>query len=167
MDSIATYSETRLTGKRQFELYPDSIRVRGRVFAKSDFDATIPLKSLQPDCHRLRIRNSNFSAGLWIILISALLVGILLAGFKLPVNHALVVLVAVQPIAGVCLCLATFRKVEFSRFQNDAGVTLLDVARAGKDKDRFDNFVETLATAIRTSRETVESARLDEVTGKP
>jgi len=155
MDPIATYAETRFSGKRQFELFSDTIRVRGKTFLKSDFDSTIPLKSLNPDFSRLRVRESAFVWGMWLIIIAALLGGILVAGFKLPADHILVVLVTIQPVAGLAFCLATFRKVEFYCFQNDSGVTLLDVARAGKEKDRFDDFAGSLTAAIRTSRESL------------
>jgi len=156
MDLIATYSETRFSGKRDFELYPDYIRVHGKVFLHSDFDVTIPLVTLKPNCSLLRIREASFIAGMWLILISLILTGILVAGFKLPIDHVLVLFVASLPIAGFILCLATFHKVEFIRFQNDFGIVLLDVARAGKDKNKFDAFIQALTATIRKNREIAE-----------
>jgi hypothetical protein len=156
MESVATYSETRFSGQRDFTLYADRIRVTGKVFLKSDFDTTIQLARLNPDYSRLRVRETGFMSGVCLILISLLLTGILIAGFKLPVEHPLVLLVIIQPVAGLVLCLATLRKVDFARFQNDDGIVVLDVARAGKSKSGFDPFIEALADTIRKSKEVAE-----------
>ncbi len=156
MESVATYSETRFSGQRDFTLYADRIRVTGKVFLKSDFDTTIQLARLNPDYSRLRIREAGFMAGVWLILISLLLSGILIAGFKFPVEHPLVLLVLIQPVAGLVLCLATLRKVDFARFQNDDGIVVLDVARAGKTRSAFDPFIKALVDTIRKTKEIAE-----------
>ena len=58
---------------------------------------------------------------------------------------------------GVILMLATARKVEWIRFGTDAGVVVLDIARAGKEKDKLDDFVEVLISQITTARKRAES----------
>jgi hypothetical protein len=51
-------------------------------------------------------------------------------------------------MAGFILSVATYRKVEFLRFKNKAGLTVLDIARSGKHAAEFDSFVDTLIKHI-------------------
>jgi hypothetical protein len=55
-------------------------------------------------------------------------------------------------VLGVILVGLSFRKVEFACFRSDAAVVVLDVARAGPDRDGFDEFVKALAGQIQVAR---------------
>jgi hypothetical protein len=46
----------------------------------------------------------------------------------------------------------SFRRIEFAQFRSQAGVAVLDVARAGPGRDEFDGFVDALVRQIQIAR---------------
>jgi hypothetical protein len=66
-----------------------------------------------------------------------------------------VVVLCALGFVGALLSIATAKKVEWVRFSTDAGIVVLDVARAGKNRDKFDTFVEALTNRIRATRSEV------------
>jgi len=63
METIATYSERRMDGRRQFSLFPDEIVVVGYHFFGASYEAGIPLKSIEPTVSRIFSRSTFFLAG--------------------------------------------------------------------------------------------------------
>ena len=55
-------------------------------------------------------------------------------------------------MAGLIFSAATFRKVQFFRFKNQAGVTVLDLARSGKHAAELDAFIDALVKQIEVAR---------------
>jgi len=149
---IDTYSEVRFDGKRSFQLFADRVVVRGSVTLTSDFDTSIPLASLQVEPTRLHIRHRVFVGGLWIATVSSILVAILVGGFHFSFLDWPVWLPAGFGVMGLLFMAATVRKVEFVQFKSNAGVTVLDIARSGKDASRFDSFIETLRSQIKKAK---------------
>ncbi len=158
MEPIATYSEKRFSGKRYFELYPEKVHVQGKVFLQNDFDINIELKKLSPDYQKLRVREKAFWAGIWMVTIPLLLLEILTSVFSVTFANPIIGLMIVFPISGILLCVATFRKVEFYSFSNSSGIAVLDIARAGKDKEKFEAFVEQLIGCIKESKNNARQA---------
>jgi hypothetical protein len=152
MQPIATYSEVRFEGSRTFTLLPDKIVVRGKQSLQSEFETTIPLKTLDPSPDKLRFRNQIFTWGMWIAIIGFVVCAILVTGFHMSFATFPPGLVACIGMSGVMLMLATFRKVEFVRFKNDGGIVILDIARAGKSAAQLDSFIDALTKQIRESR---------------
>src|SRR5262249_12666342 len=129
-----------------------SIRVSGSRTLQSNVDTTIPLSRIDPRVIRLHIRHPAFWWGFGGALVSFIACEVLVSGFKLsPFESAFGLLFGVG-LSGVALCLATLRKTEFARFESDAGVPVLDIARAGPDRERFDDFVNRLLEQIRAAR---------------
>ena len=52
-------------------------------------------------------------------------------------------------IIGLWLVGITFKRIEYAQFRSRAGVVVLDVARSGPERHRFDGFVETLIWQIK------------------
>ncbi len=152
MQPIATYSEVRFEGSRSFTLLSDKIVVRGKQSLQSEFEATIPLKTLDPSPDKLRSRNQIFTWGMWTAIIGFVVCAILVTGFHMGFATFPPGLVACIGMSGVILMLATFRKVEFVRFKNDGGIVILDIARAGKSATQFDSFIDALTRQIRAAR---------------
>ena len=150
---IATYREVRFDGKRQFDLFADTIRVRGAATMQSDVDTTIPLKRIDPRLIKLHIRNKMFWGGLWMFMVGFIGAAILVGGFQLDPFGIAPGLVGIIGVTGVILCCATFRKCEFARFESDAGLPVLDIARSGPDKSTFDEFVGRVLQQIRSTRD--------------
>ena len=146
--ALASYREVRFDGKRHFELFADSIRIRGTVTLRSDIDTTIPLAEVQPRIARLRIRNSVFWGGLWLAVGGFTVSTILIAGFRFDPFTITPGLPGIMGMAGLALCVATFRKVEFAQFESRAGVPILDVAKAGPDRKSYDEFVSKIQERV-------------------
>lgn len=153
MEQIATYSEIRFDGSRTFTLFPDRIVVKGKQTFHSDFESNIRLATLDPNYDRVRIRNRIFMAGVWMVIISFITYIILVTGLKIPFTEFSPVIMLSIGMAGLILSAATYRKVEFLRFKNKAGLTVLDIARSDKHVEEFDSFVDTLIKHIRHHKE--------------
>jgi len=148
MESIMTYSETRLNGQRYFELYPDKIRIRGKVFLQSDFDTTVPLGNLSPVFEKVRIRGQGFWGGLKLTVISFIALTIMASVSAIDFGSFITVLVACFLVTGLLICAVTFPKIQIYRFKNSAEIIALDIARSGKEKDKFDDFVDNIVACI-------------------
>ena len=155
METLATYSEQRFDGKRTFTLQPDAVVVSGSATLSAEFQARIPLSSLDPNYSTLRFRNRNFWTGLWMVVVSFVVCTVLVSGFHMSWGTMAPGMVACIGMGGFLLCLATARKVEFIRFTTDAGVVLLDLARSGPERDKLDGFVEALIRQIRVVKSAV------------
>ena len=153
METIATYSEVRFEGSRTFTLLPDKIMIRGKHSLQSEFETDIPLTTLNPNPGKLRIRNPNFTSGMWLAIASFIGCSILIRGFHMTFATFAPDLLAFLGITGVMFMLATYRKVEFVRFKNDGGIVILDIARAGKNAGQFDSFIDALTQQIKFARE--------------
>ncbi len=149
---LATYTEARFDGTRQFELFADRIRVTGAATLQSRVDTTIPLSRIHPQVIKLWVRNRVFWVGTWIATIGLISATLLVKGFNVdPFSYAPGAL-GVIGMSGIALCLATARMVEFARFESDAGVAVLDIARQGPDVERFDQFIEQVLNKTITAR---------------
>jgi hypothetical protein len=153
MEPIATYSEKRFDGKRTFTLLSDAVVVRGSATLSADFEARIPLSSLDPNYSTLRFRNRIFWGGIWMMTASFVVCSILVSGFHMSWATMPPGMVACIGMAGFLLCIATGRKVEFIRFTTQAGVVVLDLARSGPERDKLDSFIDALTRQIRVARE--------------
>lgn len=162
-EPLATYEEARFESRRQFELYPDRIRVVGQVQGIGRFDQFIVLSSLQPTVGRMWVRSRLFSWGLCGLFIAACgMVSLVLSGgytHLLNPSDGVPLLVmgstcatAAALVSGVFLTLLHARRVEFATFRTDAGVIGLDVARAGPRVAEYDEFVDLLADLIASCR---------------
>ena len=152
MQQIVEYRERRLGARRDFTLLDDAVSVRGRTFLLSEFDATVPLRVLLPTPSRAKIRTPTFLAGLAFFLFAVTLVSMFWGGPGPKQNLPIFVLGCLLTLLGLIAGLAIFRKVEFIQFQNEAGVTVLDIARAGPDARRLDAFVGAIVERIHRLR---------------
>jgi uncharacterized membrane protein YqjE len=152
MEPIATYSESRFSGKRDFELYTDKLQIKGKVFLKSDFETLIELNNIKPHFEKIRVREPAFMGGVGMVLAALLIMFILHSVFDVLITNKVMGFMIILVVSGFLLCAATFRKVEFYRFKNLSDTVVLDIARSGKDKNRFDSFVEKIISCINGSK---------------
>jgi len=151
MNPIAKYSEVRFDGKRTFELFEDKVIVRGKATFKSDFETAISLASLLPSFARVRIRHSAFFGGIWLM-VGSWILAYIVGAISQKDPSEVVCYLGCMGFMGLFLSLVTAKKVEWVRFSTDAGMIVLDIARAGKEADKLDSFVETLLSQIRIAR---------------
>lgn len=154
MEPIATYTESTLSGKRKYELYPDKIVIKGAVSWSYDFESAVVLNRINSEYTRLRIR----PLVAWIALTTSILTGF--ASFVLV--HDFGVSSTVLPgVLGIysgsafIVAIATIKKVEYARFcSDDYRTVLLSIARSGPDKNQFDSFIQALSLHIGEARGT-------------
>ena len=150
-EPIATYEEAQFEMDRQFELFPDRVRVTWRGSDLVRLDSTVPLAALRPDPDRVWVRGAKFRYGRMILCIAAFwAVLVILRDGPKALTHMSWVMAAVGPTACVGLVLTLFnaRPVEFVRFPTDAGVVVLDVGCVGSQAADFDWFVDALIAQI-------------------
>lgn len=144
MEPVATYSEDLFSGKRLFTLYPDHVHIQGKAYLKNDFIVDVELKNLDPHYSQIRVRDSGFWAGVWIILGAVMMAEILSRVFHVDLTNPVLGFFATLPIAGLLLCIVTFRKIECYSFINTSGVLALTIARSRKNSQAFDTFIAQL-----------------------
>jgi hypothetical protein len=155
-DSLARYHEVRPNGRRQFELFKDRVIVQSRS-ARVDSEITVILADLRPEPNRLLVRPKEFGMGLLMLLVSVALalIGVVASG-PAPgrIGNGLPWFACAGGFFVVALVIfsKTLRKIAFIQFVSHTGHPLLDVARAGPQRDEFDSFVQTLIDRIRANQ---------------
>jgi len=152
MDPLSIYSERSFSRACHYELYPDRLRIKGKVFLQNEFDVTIGLKDLNPDYQKLKAREKSFWAGLWVALVPAILLEILVSVFHITFVNPVFGLMICLVVTGLLLCAVTVKKVEYYRFTNSSGIHVLDIARVGKDKQKFDGFIICIVDSTRKAK---------------
>ncbi len=152
MESIATYSDRIVSAKRQFTLTPDAVLVSGSTISGTRFELHVPLDSLQSSRSRIFYRQSAFWAGVglaggagFVLIILANLPGI--EWWSVPVLGIIAL-----GVLGLAFALITGRRLEVARFITTSGVVGLDVIRAGRERDRFESFVDAVTHQIQLRR---------------
>lgn len=149
MDALATYSERRTDGRRQFSLFSHEILVVGHRFFGANYEVKIPLKSIEPTVSRIFVRSTLFLAGV-ILAASNVFICVLLLSLMLP--WSFLILFIAFGIVGFWLIGITFKRVEFAQFRSQAGVVVFDVARSGPECQKFDEFVKILIQQIQAAK---------------
>ena len=153
MDTIARYSERRHEGKRDFTLLLDRIEIKGKEYLGADYETTVLLKTLDPEIDRMRVRSQTFTAGIWIFFTSAIVASILVEGFGQPVLSGVNGMLWTFSLCGAFASLATMRKEVYAVFKSTSGIATLCIAKEGKDKNRFDDFIACIQNQIISIRD--------------
>lgn len=153
METITTYSERRMGARRQFSLYPHEVLVTGGTVSGAHFETRISLASLESTVSRRFVRSEFFLVG--VCLAGGCTFACLLLASLSPVvswSYWPVLCIIVMGIVGFVVIGRTFRLVEFAQFRNQAGVTVLDVARSGPERHKFEGFIDALVRQIQITR---------------
>jgi len=152
MEPIATYSDRIVSAKRQFTLTPDAVLVSGSTISGTRFEVRVPLDLLRPERSLIFYRQSAFWAGVglaagagFVLIIISNLPGIDWVSVPILSIIALGVL-------GLLFAFITRRKLEVARFLTTRGTVGLDVIRAGRERERFQSFVDAVSHQIQTRR---------------
>jgi hypothetical protein len=162
-DPIATFHEVRLEQKRLFRLFEDRIEIEGRSI-NSRFETKIPLKSLNPAPERIWIRDSAFSHGFSLVLCAVfflIFVMIALSDMtELPRNAKIGITLfeLFLGIGGAVLMAANWRKLEYLNFKNTSEVVILNIGKVGKEKGKFDSFIELFVQQIKSATDFTQGA---------
>jgi hypothetical protein len=148
METIATYAETRLEGRRSFALLSDRIVVSSKSIA-GEVDLSFQLATLSPVVSRLRVRSRYFIAGFLLTVLPWFIFGLVNV---VATTTEFVVLPLGVSIVGLTMTAISCRKVEYVRFATQAGIAALDIARAGREAHNFDSFVDALTKQIAISK---------------
>jgi hypothetical protein len=156
IELISTYSETTLTGKRRYELYPDKILIKGAVSGSYDYERSFALNKISPEYITLRIR----PIVTWIALLTCIITGFVsvLLVYEFAISSA-----AVPGVLGIfsgsalIVAIATLKKVEYARFcSDDYRTVLLSIARSGPNQGQFDCFVQVLVDQILRAKDAAQ-----------
>ena len=151
---IMDYEEKTFDGKRHYILSDTNITVKGKVFLSSDFDVTIDLKTLNPNYEKHWIRSGSFNQGITMALVFIIGASIIRQLFELSLWDSPVPFLYLLGFCGVLLMAVTFKKIEYACFNNSSGTQVLGIARAGKRKSEFNDFINQLCDNIKNSPQT-------------
>jgi len=150
------YRETVLSRRRTFTLGPDGVRVEQSGWSVAEVDTTVPFDLMNPRRIRMRVRTGPAWVGAVVL---SLGIGFAIAAFE-GWGGADTPLLWIQAgslgAAGLVTTVWFLRRIEYLRFESDAGVPVLDVARSGPDAAQFDAFLDRLTDRIRDARKSRE-----------
>jgi hypothetical protein len=150
MEPLSEYREKRTHSRRRLLLFSDKIVIKGVYGLSTEYESTIELATLQPHYDTIRTRESIFNTGLWMIFISGLYFAInRIFGYNLLWGYLALLFLG---LPGLSLSLLTLRKVQFARFKSDSWALVLDIAKSGKDRKKFDSFVNQVLEQIKQSK---------------
>ena len=148
MSTITRYSERRCEGKRDFTLLPDRIEIQGKEYLGADYETTVLLKTLAPEIDRMRVRSGTFNSGLWLFFVPAIVAFTLVQGFGQPALSSTTGFLWTLALCGAFVMLATLKKEVYAVFKSTSGIATLSIAKEGKERDRFDDFVAAVQRQI-------------------
>ena len=167
MKALNTYSEVTLAGKRKYELYSDKIVTRGIGTWCYEFEQTLALTKISPDYIRLRIRPTVAWISLTIFFLTGLLSVVLVREFAIH-SSAVPGVLGIFSGSALIVAIATMKRVEYARFCSEGyGSVLLNLARSGPERNRFDGFVQALVSQIEYAKKSAYKAQPRESNDDP
>ncbi|MBY0227896.1 MAG: hypothetical protein K2W96_01315 [Gemmataceae bacterium] len=151
MRPLATYRQSNTDQRCRFDLYPDSLRVRGQTFV-STFDSPVPLAPLNPQPHRVWVFDSAFFTGLVSFFLGAIGAGLLLGGVWRSAPEAVWFVTIGVGIAGLVIAFLFCRKMEVAVFLTEAGIPAVAITRAGTQTREFEPFIALLIETIKKAK---------------
>jgi hypothetical protein len=148
---IASYTEVIYGLRRQIDLFPGHLSIRGGLLSQPVRESIVKLARLQPSYHRRRMPHPGFFG---IMMLALLLWGALWFCFRRsngPIPESLSTLLVASAIATTIAAVALSRPIEFAVF---AGPARIWIAREGPDSNSFDMFVARVANQIEYCAET-------------
>jgi hypothetical protein len=138
--------------RRRFDLYKDRLVIVGKA-ANMDFETTVRLSDLNPQPNTIRVRHKWFRLACLMFLGSFFALFAAASIYKSPPERESLTLMLCSTsfalfFVGSIIFGYTFRKVKFLSFKSQGGITLLDVACSGPDRERFDSFTNELIARI-------------------
>lgn len=144
MEPIARYREKRFEGRRDFQLFDDRVVIVAKDYMGAESEVSVMLNTLVPVPNRARVRGSEFSWGVIMVVISfALLQSGTVDLFSYWGGMA-----ASMGVSGALIVLVTFRKIEWILLNSAIGIHSLSIAKSGPDEASFDAFVERLLAQV-------------------
>ncbi len=148
---IAVYTERLLQVRRRIALYGDRVEVDASWLLGSRRHTTVRLGALTPRTDEIFVRNRWLKRAIMLgSLAVAAAVVLAQPGYG---PWAQRVSLACWVAAGVCgaVVALSFRKVRFVRLLRPDGRPGLDIAQAGPDAARFDEFVAAVKRQVRSA----------------
>jgi hypothetical protein len=153
MEAIATYEGVWFEGRYTYELFPDSLRVVGTTFLRSNSDLTVRLAHLQLKVDRFWVRSRGFDTGLGMFTLGLIVYVILVSGFQMKPTNIAPGLAGIMAISGLIMSIATVRKTEFAVFVSEAGYPAVGIPRSSRDRGHFQEFVERVLEQVRACKD--------------
>ena len=148
---IAVYTERLLQVRRRFALYGDRVEVDASWLLGSRRHTTVRLGALTARTEQFFVRNRWVRRA--IVLGSLAVAAAVVLGRGGSGPWAQRASLACWVAAGLCAAVAalSFRKVRFVRLLRPDGRPGLDIAQAGPDAARFDEFVAAVKRQVRSA----------------
>jgi hypothetical protein len=96
----------------------------------------------------MRVRCKTFSAGLWLLFVPATIAFMLVEGFGQPAFTGVTGMLWTFALCGAVVLLATLKKETYAIFKSRSGRAALSIAREGKERECFDDFVAAVQRQI-------------------
>ena len=150
-DIIASYTETTPHGRRTFHLHKEQIVVDG-LWDGMKYETTVMLESVRPLPDKLWYRDPAFRQGIWWLLASVFLFLVpTTVRFQDAILKWFVAFGIGALVGGVWICFRFRSRNEYARFVSTAGILLLDIGKAGLERDKFDGFIEQIVQQVRAT----------------
>ena len=147
--AVAVYRERLMQVGRVLELYRDRIEVRANWMFGGSYRQTIRLDRLRPQTREFWVRQRFFKRALMIGSLAAATAVVFTRPGVGSLPKWLEMGLWVVAVACGIMTVMSFRKVRFVRFMGRDEKPGLDIAKAGPDADKCEEFVEQIKRQIR------------------
>jgi hypothetical protein len=150
--SFETYNESRLEGRRQYELRETGVFVTGEAVMAGSFETLVLYSQLLPVITTIYCRPGVFRYGVLSFPAYCFVYYVLVAQAGFAWDSFFPGACAGMALLSVIFMIATYKKIEYARFCTQSGIALLDIAKSGPDSAGFDKFVSHLQAAIENAK---------------
>lgn len=146
--NAVTYNEVTLAGNRKYELYSDRIVISGVNTWSYQFEQTVLLTKISPEYIKVRMRPKLAWNSLTFSILTGLASIVLVYEFSIQ-STAVPGVLGIFSGSALIVAIATMKRVEYAQFCSEGYASvLLNVARSGPDRNRFDSFVQAIVIGI-------------------
>ena len=147
-DCVASYTESTPHGTRIFHLHKDRIVVDG-LWDSMKYESTILLAGMRSQPDKLWYRDPAFRQGVWWLIASGFLFSVpATIRFEEGIFKWIIASGIGALIGGIWICVRFRSRNEYARFVSQAGVLILDIGKAGSERDGFDDFIKQIVRSI-------------------
>ncbi len=144
------YNETRLDGKRVFKLAHDGVQVSADFVMGLSYETLVRYDQLDPTITVFRQHHKLFWPSIIGIPLFATTTFVFVDSFNFSLFDFLPGLFAALTLISILVAMITRKRVEYARFCSSTGIPMLDIAKAGPDREKFDQYIAAIQNRIET-----------------
>lgn len=145
---LEAYNEVRFDGKRRFELADGRVLISANLIMGPSYETQVGYDLMDPAVSVVREHYKLFWPAVVGIPLFAIITFVMVDSLGFQMFDFLPGLFLGLTIISFVVATITRRPIEYARFCTSAGIPILDIGRAGPDRDKFDQYIASIMERI-------------------